>query len=1013
MKSKSLGFGTFILSLSFVLASIQGFSQSFFGKPYQHIHDEKCAATYIEHLQEERLGIYGSKDFFETWMNGQLEQRKKNAPAIARTQNGTRVIPVVVHVIHNGTAVGTGTNIPTGQIETQIRILNEDFRRLNPDRFQTPEEFLPVAGDANIEFVLAKQDPNGLPTDGIVRVQGPKSVYTPSDAPLIGQLSLWPPEDYMNIWVVPLVSPFIGYASFPISDLPGLNFPPNSRETDGVTIDYRYFGEGGNAVAGSRGRTTTHEVGHFFGLRHIWGDGGCEVDDFVTDTPNQDGSNLICRTDNPRITCNTRDMVENFMDYTADQCMNIFTKGQIERFDVVLASSPRRASLVNGRGTVAPVLRPDDLRMSKIIEPQDLVCSQTFSPQVEVFNLGTNAVTSTRVEIRNNGALLQSRDFNVALAVGETTILTFDPITINPSGNNFEARITLVNGRTDSNPSNNTLTSQPRIQPALQLPYSFRFEELNSTWEVVNPDSDFGWEQRTISIGGTATNTVYVRNYEYDSPGEQDFLISPSIDLSNVTNAQLTFNLAHAPYNDPSVGDVLLVAVSTDCGNSFEIANAPYNKNRVFLQTVTPTPDEFIPNSNTQFRREIVNLSQYAGLPNVRLAFINVNGYGNNLFIKDIEILTNEVHKYDVRLLELLSPTPINSNNYENEEIVVTNTGTLPISGFVFQRTGTSTQNFIARGNQLAPGDTTLINLPKSTASGINTLGYSVLFPNFDQNPRTPIELRRFVVVDVERIRAPFRQNFNNTVTFLPWLNINPENNLSGWSISNLQSGPLGSAVARLAIPSGENSFWLGSPLLDLTVSRQAAVFFDIAAGQVSPSTVFKVLASDNGGNDYVEVMKMTGAEITTVQAAEANPNNSNEFERKYVNLSAFAGTGKNSSRIAFVVDNGQEGFSPIYLDNVELFLSADEEPVNPGLGRTKIYPNPATDFFNIVFNFQNFESVNIQIVSATGAVVHNVDYPNTLNQTYRFSSEQFTEGLYIVKITSRSITETIKLFVQ
>jgi hypothetical protein len=91
----------------------------------------------------------------------------------------------------------------------------------------------------------------------------------------------------MNIWVVTLISPIIGYASLPISNLPGLNFPPSSRETDGVTIDYRYFGEGGNAVSGSKGRTTTHEIGHFLGLRHIWGDGDCAVDDFVVDTPLQ------------------------------------------------------------------------------------------------------------------------------------------------------------------------------------------------------------------------------------------------------------------------------------------------------------------------------------------------------------------------------------------------------------------------------------------------------------------------------------------------------------------------------------------------------------------------------------------------------------------------------------------------------------------------------------------------------------------------------------------------------
>ncbi|WP_291781359.1 zinc metalloprotease, partial [Cecembia sp.] len=316
--------GLFLSLFMFILTNTT-FSQNFFGKSFQHIHDERCAATHFEKLQEEKLGVYGSKEYFESWMQAKVKERKLRPSAEARTSEDVILIPVVVHVIHNGTPVGEGSNIPFSQIESQIRTLNEDFRRQNPDASQTPQEFLGVAADSRIEFVLAKQDPRGLPTDGVHRVQGPNNTYSPNDAGLIGQLALWPPEDYLNIWVVPLVNPFIGYATFPVSDLPGLSFPASSRETDGVTVDFRYFGQGGSAVSGSRGRTLTHEVGHFLGLRHIWGDGDCNADDFVSDTPNQDGPNTICRT-SPRVTCNTRDMVENYMDYTTDVCMNIFTQ---------------------------------------------------------------------------------------------------------------------------------------------------------------------------------------------------------------------------------------------------------------------------------------------------------------------------------------------------------------------------------------------------------------------------------------------------------------------------------------------------------------------------------------------------------------------------------------------------------------------------------------------------------------------------------------------------------------
>jgi len=255
------------LSFFFVLFAFQTAAQE------QQLMDEQCATPYIEQKQIEQLGIYGSQEYFEVWLNGRKNELRQHPERFRTQASGRRQIPVVVHVIHHGTPVGEGANIPFSQIQAQIDVLNEDYGKMNPDAVNTPDEFKAVAGDANIEFVLAKQDPNGLPSNGVNRVLGSKASYTPDDAPLIGQLALWPPEDYMNIWVAPLQPPYLGYSSFPISELPGLNFPASTRETDGVTIDYRYFGEGGNAVGSSAGRTATHEVGHYFGLRHIRGVG--------------------------------------------------------------------------------------------------------------------------------------------------------------------------------------------------------------------------------------------------------------------------------------------------------------------------------------------------------------------------------------------------------------------------------------------------------------------------------------------------------------------------------------------------------------------------------------------------------------------------------------------------------------------------------------------------------------------------------------------------------------------
>jgi hypothetical protein len=1003
------------LFLSFLLLLITAntYSQNFFGKSFQHIHDEKCAASHFENLQEERLGIYGSKEYFESWMQDKVKERKSRPNAEARIAEEVRVIPVVVHVIHTGTPIGEGANIPFSQIESQIKTLNEDFRRQNADASQTPQVFLGVAADSKIEFVLAKQDPRGLPTDGIHRIQGPKNNYSPNDAGLIGQLALWPPEEYLNIWVVPLVSPFIGYATFPVSNLAGLNFPASSRETDGVTVDFRYFGQDGAAVAGSRGRTLTHEIGHFFGLRHIWGDGDCNADDFVADTPNQDGPNNICRTA-PRVTCNSRDMVENYMDYTTDICMNIFTQGQVERMDVVLANSPRRASLVNSRATIEPVLLDNDMGIERLINPQNFICDLTLEPEILVFNAGNNRIDAANIEIRNNGNLIQRLSLSLDLETGDTATVRFNAITLSNNSNNFEVNILEVNGAIDPNPANNSLTSSPTLQPDLTLPYNFRFEEFGNSWVVDNPDGDLTWETVPLTIGGSTQEVIRIQNYEYDANGELDFFISPQINLAAFPNAQLTFKMAYAPYNAQGFGDDLIVAVSFDCGNTFEIIDAPYNKNRVFLQTSEATLNEFVPRNENQFRREIVNLAPFADLGNVRVAFINRNGFGNNIYIKDIEVLSEEVYNYNLQMTGLISPTPISNGNHDAESIMLKNTGNLPVSGFVFRRVsnGAPRQSFLARGVEVAAGDSTLINLPKSTRNGLNRLVYTIESPNFDQNQRFTINLDRYAVIDEENVRAPWRQNFNNMTNLTPWRTINPENNFPAWQLSPLQVGSSSSNVARMEPSTGTNSFWLGSPMFDLRGSSQAALFFDRAVGIVNPSTKLTVLASDDGGVSYQEVFSKSGEELTTINGSEPNPNTPSDFRREFVNLTDFAGSNNAMVRIAFVLEGGDESNSTIYLDNLELFFSANPEPVDPGLGNTIIYPNPANDVFNIVFNLPRFETVNIQITSPTGALVHDVDYFNTLNQTYTFSSQNFSKGLFIVKITSQSVTETRKLII-
>ncbi|MFC3414916.1 M43 family zinc metalloprotease [Algoriphagus hitonicola] len=1005
---------TLSFSQTFELKPLEDYS-GIGGKQLGHDHDEKCGHGIIEKMMEKDLGYFGTRDFLENWMEAEIEKRRSQPQILSRTQNEVRKIPVVVHVIHRGEEIGQGTNIPLSQIEAQIRILNEDFRRQNSDTLLTPEMFQPVAADSHIEFVLAKRDANGIPTNGIVRTQGPKNSYSPDDAILIGQTSQWDPEIYMNVWVVPLDQPFIGYASFPISDLPGLNFSPTSATADGVTIDYRFFGSGGSAISASRGRTATHEVGHFLGLRHIWGDGGCDVDDFVEDTPRQDNSNNSCTEGVSRFSCGSDDMIQNYMDYTPDACMNLFTLGQVERFNVILENSPRRVNLVNNFATEEPDLADFDLSLTRLISPGDFACNATVMPAIEVTNAGNETLTSAEIELRRNNAVLESKSFSFELETGQSQILEFQNFELLESQNEVEFRLISINNREDQNPDNNRLNSNPQLQEEVNLPVSITGNDLPDSWINENPDGGFGWEPITQTVSGESQDLFYIRHFEYEAQGELDFLISPVIDLTKYPNAQLVFEMAHSTYDQAGFQDALFVSISDDCGNTFDLPTARYQKSGQSLSTVSPSLEEFFPTNNSQFRTELVNLSDFASLGKVRISIITQNSYGNNIFLKNIRILDREEFNYELTLDELIVPSPISDGRYTSESLRVTNTGNLPITSLVLSKitNNGSEASFLATGGSVNPGETFTLNGTNTTREGKNRIDYRIILPNFDQNPGSESSLTRYIIENEEEVAVPWRQNFNPSASLGPWTSLNPESDSRAWEVISLSGSSSPNNALELRQMESDESYWLGSPIFDLSNEIQASLFFDIAAGQVSPETRLRLLASQDAGDNYEEIYRLNGAKISTVNAGAANPNNPEDFNRNYINLTDFTGDQFSEVRVAFVIDQGDVDNDPIYVDNLELFLSADPDPVIPGDGMALIYPNPATDYFNVAFNLPSYQEVNIQIISSTGAIVHEVNYPATLNQTYTFSRDIFKPGLYIVKITSLTLTETQRVILR
>jgi gliding motility-associated-like protein len=325
---------------------------------------QRCGSyEYMQMLRTKKI-INEPDEQFEKWMNENIIRHKAD-DKVKRIQKSYQV-QVVVHIIHNGEIKGVGTNISDAQVYSQIEVLNNDFQRMNSDASKTPDEFQPFAADMPIEFLLAKTDPQGNPTNGINRVKGTQPDWDSiEDNEKIKSLSYWPAENYLNIWVCRLNDRY-GIAQFPVSTLPGLNDSSRSRLTDGLSISFEVFGSDdfGNFLLHplyNKGRTTTHEMGHFFGLRHLWGDEeNCKGTDYVDDTPPQANQTLGCPShpqkecplDNPQ-----NKMFQNYLDYTDDECMNLFTKGQVERMITVLENSPRRASLLLPLSTEQPTVQ--------------------------------------------------------------------------------------------------------------------------------------------------------------------------------------------------------------------------------------------------------------------------------------------------------------------------------------------------------------------------------------------------------------------------------------------------------------------------------------------------------------------------------------------------------------------------------------------------------------------------------------------------------------------------------
>jgi PKD repeat protein len=583
-----------------------------------------CVTTdeYDEHVRQ-NPGLESMHRQFEDYVSTYEESQP---PAAERTSSVVRVIPVVVHVLHE---CGP-ENISKEQILDGLRVLNEDYRRLNPDTNNTPIPFRAVAADCEIEFRLAQIDPNGNCTEGIDRVETVRTnSWNPRDS--LKRVSYWPTDKYLNIWLVKTIYDqngsggiIGGYAHWPWDTT-------HRAITDGVVIRNDCFGTIGTAAGSTLfpgSRVASHEVGHWLGLYHIWGDdnGACTGSDNCADTPNQAGENYGCPTYPLFDACTPGGngvMFVNYMDYTDGTCENIFTQNQKSRMNAVLGpayrsyiTSAANLTATGTDGTPAVTCTPIP---AVCFDEGIFVCAgnaYTFN------NVSYNADTMSYSWSFPGGTPSTSTDEHPVITYATPGTYSFTLTATSSAGSDS---ITYANVVHVSGPASIIAWSTSTMED-FETPGTFPGDGY-----VLNPNNGITW-QRITSTGYSGTACLSINNFANNN-GDIDSYITPGYDVHALQGAQLKFRVANAQRTSTSA-DELRVYVSNNCGATW---TQRYFKSGSQLSTVGVIGSSFFPTSQSQWRLETVN-PQISGQANVRFKFENINGSGNNTYIDDINI---------------------------------------------------------------------------------------------------------------------------------------------------------------------------------------------------------------------------------------------------------------------------------------------------------------------------------------------------------------------------------------
>jgi PKD repeat protein len=568
-----------------------------------------------------------------------------NSKNISRKNQTTRIIPVVFHIMHDG----ENGNISKEQIDDQIRVLNEDFSRTNNDSDNTPSVFASIAANTNIEFRLANFDPQGNCSQGVTRNFSNNS-YEARDN--VKSEVRWNTSKYLNIWVVNSIeggdenSIVLGFAQFPWW---------GGSSTDGIVIRHDVVGTIGSASgslgSSNKARTLSHEVGHYLGLRHIWGDEFCG-DDGIDDTPAAADANSGC----PSFPYNAGscagnstngEMYMNYMDYTNGSCQNMFSQGQSELMNYVLDEN--RSSLVT----------PSNLSATGVNDLDYQVCS----PIAEFHATDLMICQGEQVSFIDNSWNGSPDNYSWSFEGGTpATSVSSDPNIRFLNAGVYDVSLNVSNESGDDTKTEQNLVYVSPLEAQYEAwQYLDNFEDearVSDDWLFFN-DEDNGWEW-SAAAGYASKSALTIQNRTGNADGSVDYIISPSFNPSVMASAspRLYFDYAYSKLTSSSTDD-FKVYISRNCGKTWTLR---FSKSADALET-TPTAVAALIPSDDQWQNVSIALGTFANEENVRVKFQFTSGGGNNIWldnvnIGDINSIEQEENQVDLKVY----PNPSSGN---------------------------------------------------------------------------------------------------------------------------------------------------------------------------------------------------------------------------------------------------------------------------------------------------------------------------------------------------------------